>query len=166
MQTPSCLLASCIFVSFISCSLHSLFDLYLNPQALASFNKMALGKRFAELTGLNITNIIHNVVEAVAEKAAYGLEDSQHAPKNGNRDTHPGICQVSSLIPLGIHYLLNSPHASCSQTQTNKTDSRTQPLNRLPAEKIITLAFLLLPLSQPLPFHTYHTTAPLVPLQR
>lgn len=70
---------------------------------------MALGKRFAELTGLNITDIIHNVVEAVAERTAYSLEDSQHAPMKGNRDIHPGVCQVSSLLSLSGDYLLNSP---------------------------------------------------------
>lgn len=63
---------------------------------------MALGRRFAELTGLNISDIIHNVVEAVTERAAYSLEDSQHAPKKGNRDTHPGVCQVSSLLSLSL----------------------------------------------------------------
>ncbi|KAL2817396.1 hypothetical protein BJX63DRAFT_429786 [Aspergillus granulosus] len=42
---------------------------------------MGFDKRFTELTGLNITNIIHHVIEAVADRSSYTLEESRHAPK-------------------------------------------------------------------------------------
>ncbi|KAL4927381.1 uncharacterized protein BDV17DRAFT_126881 [Aspergillus undulatus] len=47
---------------------------------------MALSKRFSELTGLDITNLISSVVEGFADKSAYSLGESKHAPTKENRE--------------------------------------------------------------------------------
>ncbi|KAL3476237.1 hypothetical protein BJX99DRAFT_228126 [Aspergillus californicus] len=47
---------------------------------------MDLNQRFTELTGWNISHLIHSVVEAVADKSSYSLDDSLHSPNKGTLD--------------------------------------------------------------------------------
>ena len=66
---------------------------------------MTLGRRFAEFTGLDITDLISTVVESFADKTASGLDESQHAPKKDSQNSQ-SLGQVSSLIifPAFLEY--------------------------------------------------------------
>lgn len=72
---------------------------------------MAFGKRIAEITGVDITNLIHNVVESFADQSAQGLGESQHAPRKGGQDSLPSkdLCQVGPHASLGSGLLLAGP---------------------------------------------------------
>jgi hypothetical protein len=62
-------------------------------------DEMDFGRRFTELTGLNVTNIIHSVVEAVADRSSYTLEERRHAPRKQSAHPPPaGQIQVSLLF--------------------------------------------------------------------
>ena len=64
---------------------------------------MALGRRFTELTRLDVTDVISSVVEAFANRSAHGLEQSQHAPR---KETYDGLSQQFSHVRF--HLLLFS----------------------------------------------------------
>ncbi|KAL6233653.1 hypothetical protein BDW75DRAFT_241795 [Aspergillus navahoensis] len=62
---------------------------------------MALGRRFTELTGLDITDLISSVVETFAVRSAYSLEQSQHAPR---KEIHDRLSQRLSQVGFTISF--------------------------------------------------------------
>ncbi|KAL4754455.1 hypothetical protein BDW72DRAFT_190047 [Aspergillus terricola var. indicus] len=93
---------------------------------------MALGRRFTELTSLDVTDLISSVVEAFANRSANGLEQSQHAPR---KEAYDGIPQRFSQAASDENSLTHHSSPSPFITPPLSTSHHNTPLHIFPKNR-------------------------------